>query len=128
MAAGGCTLAFVRLIANGSMSRSETTPPNSVGRLSSLAAIHAPTVAVELRDCYLGAPPMLGDIALLCDSCLRANVQLTDCESAPPSSDRPSVTGSRLPTASSSDASHNELSAQGSYGSPARDFTDVWPG
>jgi uncharacterized small protein (DUF1192 family) len=34
MAAGGFTLAFVRLI----LSRSETMPPTSVGRLSSLAA------------------------------------------------------------------------------------------
>ena len=50
MAAGGCTRAFVRLIANWSMSMSETTPPNGVGRLSSLAAIREPTVAVE---CYL---------------------------------------------------------------------------
>jgi hypothetical protein len=63
MAAGGFTLAFVRLIANWSMSRSETTPPNSVGRLSSLAAIRELTAAVELADCYLGAAPMLGDIA-----------------------------------------------------------------
>src|SRR5262249_21045816 len=53
MAAGGCTPAFVRLIANWSMSRSETTPPNSVGRLSSLVAIREPTVAIELTDCYL---------------------------------------------------------------------------
>jgi hypothetical protein len=41
------------------MSRSETTPPNSVGRLSSLAAIREPTVAVELTDCYLGAAPKI---------------------------------------------------------------------
>src|SRR5262252_3783649 len=58
MAAGGFTLALVRLIANWSMSRSETTPPNSVGRLSSLAPIRGPTVAVELTDCCLGAAPM----------------------------------------------------------------------
>jgi peptidoglycan hydrolase-like protein with peptidoglycan-binding domain len=37
------------------MSRSETTPPNSVGRLSSLAAIRELTAAVELTDWYLGA-------------------------------------------------------------------------
>jgi hypothetical protein len=60
MAAGGCTLAFVRLIANWSMSRSETTPPNSIGRLSSLAAIREPTVAIELTDCYLAAAPCGG--------------------------------------------------------------------
>ena len=30
-------------------------PPNSVGRLSSLAAIRALTAAVELTDWYLGA-------------------------------------------------------------------------
>src|SRR5262249_40966345 len=52
-----CTRAFVRLIANWSMSMSETTPPNSVGRLSSLAAIREPTVTVELTGCYLGAAP-----------------------------------------------------------------------
>jgi len=33
------TLAFVQLIANAFMSRSETKPPNTVGTLSSLAAI-----------------------------------------------------------------------------------------
>ena len=31
------------------MSMSETTPPNSVGRLFSLAAIREPTVAVEIN-------------------------------------------------------------------------------
>jgi hypothetical protein len=35
------------------MSRSETTPPNNVGRLSSLAAIRELTAAVELTDWYL---------------------------------------------------------------------------
>src|SRR5262249_39944228 len=35
-------------------------PPNSVGRLSSLAAIREPTVAVELTDCYLAAAPCGG--------------------------------------------------------------------
>jgi len=61
---------------------------------------------------------MLGDIALLCDSCLRANVPID-----------PHSRGVVYPRrTSSSDASQNELNAHGSYGSPARDFTDVWPG
>src|SRR6266513_1692481 len=37
------------------MSRSEMTPPNTVGRPSSLAAIRGLTAAVELTDWYLGA-------------------------------------------------------------------------
>jgi len=41
------------------MSRSETTPPNSVGRVFSLAAIREPAVAVEVTDCYLGAAPKI---------------------------------------------------------------------
>src|SRR6266511_1512375 len=37
------------------MSRSEMTPPTTVGRPSSLAAIRGLTAAVELTDWYLGA-------------------------------------------------------------------------
>jgi hypothetical protein len=62
MAAGGFTLAFVRLIANAFMSTSGTTPPNTVGMPSSLAAIRAELSASELiilgeATSYL--PPML---------------------------------------------------------------------